>query len=211
MAIVDRKKLMEYVEAFRDLPTGNIADAMDDLGLENGVATGLHPIDRHMPRMAGLAVTVLQGPRRPGAGRERLTRHPKVMEETAQPGDVMVISVGGRVDACSWGGILSLRARKKGLAGLVIDGAARDINEMVEAGLPAFIRGATPRASHLVLETLTANQPIDCAGVHVRPGDIVVGDDTGVVFIPVEHAEKVLQAAREIKAREDRIVADLRG
>ena len=209
MSTIDEEKMKGYVEAFRQLPTGNIADAMEELGLENGVATGIYPIDRSMPPMAGLAVTVQQGPRRPGAGRERLTRHPKVMEEIARPGDVMVISVGGRLDVCSWGGILSLRAKRKGLAGLVIDGAARDISEMVEVGLPAFIKGATPRASHLVLETLTVNEPMDCAGVHVRPGDIVVGDDTGVVFVPVEHAEKILEAAQAVKEKEDRIVADL--
>jgi regulator of RNase E activity RraA len=210
MPSIDEKKLRGLVEAFRQLPTGNIADAMDELGLANGVATGLYPIDRKQPPLSGLAITVQQGPRRPGAGAERLTRHPKVLDETAKPGDVMVISVGGRVDACTWGGILSLRAKKKGLAGLVIDGAARDINEMAETGLPTFIKGATPRASHLVLETLAINQPINCAGVHVCPGDIVVGDDTGVVFVPQAYAERILRAAQAIKEREEHVIAELR-
>jgi len=209
VSTIDEATLKRYVEEFGKLPTGNISDAMDELGLQGGVATGLHTIDRSLPTMAGVAVTVCQGPRQPGAGRERLTRHPTVLDEVAKPGDVLVISVGGRVDVCSWGGILSLRARRKGLAGVVIDGAARDINEMVDTRFPVFIKGATPRASHLLLDTLTVNQPMECAGVQVRPGDIVVGDDTGVVFVPVEHAEEVLRVAQAVKEREDRIVAGL--
>jgi len=114
------------------------------------------------------------------------------------------------VDVCSWGAMLSLRAKKKGLAGLVVDGAVRDINEMVETRFPAFVKGTTPRASHLVLDTLTVNQPMECGGAQVRPGDIVVGDDTGVVFVPVEHAEAVLKAAQAVKEREEKTIAGLR-
>ena len=198
-----------YIEAFRQLPTGNISDAMDELGVEGGVATGIQSINRDLPIMAGVVVTVQQGPRRPGAGRGRLSRHPEVMDEIARPGDVLVISIGGRVDVCSWGGILSLRAMKKGLAGVVIDGAARDVNEIIKSGFPVFTKGATPRASHLFLETLSVNQPLDFAGVHVQPGDIVIGDDTGVVFVPMDHVEAVLKAAQAIKEKEDKIVADL--
>lgn len=209
MATVSETTVHKLMEGFRGIPTGNIADAMDSLGLLGGVAAGLHPIDRNQPHMVGRAVTVLQGPRRPGAGTDHLTRHSRVLDETARPGDVMVISVGGRTDVCTWGGLLSLRAKRKGLAGVVIDGAARDQNDMIASGLPAFVRGFTPQSSHITLDTLAVNQPINCGGVQVRPGDIVVGDDTGVIFIPVDRAQEVLEAARVIKAREEKLLREM--
>jgi len=209
MAAVSEATIQKLIEGFKEIPTGNIADAMDSLGLLGGVAAGLHPIDRNQPHMVGRAVTVLQGPRRPGAGTDHLTRHSKVLDETARPGDVMVISVGGRTDVCTWGGLLSLRAKRKGLAGVVIDGAARDQNDMIASGLPAFVRGFTPQSSHITLDTLAVNQPINCGGVQVRPGDIVVGDDTGVIFIPVDRAQEVLEAARAIKAREEKLLREM--
>ncbi len=209
MATVSEANVQKLIEGFRGIPTGNIADAMDGLGLLGGVAAGIHPIDRNQPHMVGRAVTVLQGPRRPGAGTDHLTRHSKVMEETARPGDVMVIAVGGRIDVCTWGGLLSLRAKRKGLAGVVIDGAARDQNDMIASGLPAFVRGFTPQSSHITLDTLAVNQPINCGGVQVHPGDIVVGDDTGVIFIPVDRAQEVLEAARAVKAREEKLLREM--
>ena len=210
MAAVSEATIQKLIEGFKEIPTGNIADAMDSLGLLGGVAAGLHPIDRNQPHMVGRAVTVLQGPRRPGAGTDHLTRHSKVLDETARPGDVMVISVGGRTDVCTWGGLLSLRAKRKGLAGVVIDGAARDQNDMIASGLPAFVRGFTPQSSHITLDTLAVNQPINCGGVQVRPGDIVVADDDGVVVVPRAIAEEVLQDAMAIDEVEARMTAELR-
>jgi len=191
------EKTQRLIEGFKKCITGQVVDAIEKLELSDATrcaAIGLQALDRTLPTMAGVAVTLLEGPRRVGTQGANLTKHGDVMREM-KPGEVMVTAAGGLLSSCNWGGLLHLEGMRRGIAGVVVDGAVRDVELMLRTKLPVFCKGSTPLACHLVMETLTVNQPIVCAGVHVRPGDFVVGDADGVCFVPPEFAEDVLNYA----------------
>jgi len=184
-------------EEFRKVSTALVVDAMELLGLSDftrAVTVGLSPLDTGLPTMAGIAVTQLEGPRRVGAGEAFLTQHGEVMRRM-HPGQVMVTAAGGLLSSCNWGGLLNLEAMRRGMVGAIIDGAVRDVDLMLRTGIPVFCRGAQPLACHYVMDTISIQQPIVCAGVQVWPGDYVVGDADGVVFVPADLAEDVLRVA----------------
>ncbi len=204
MVTVNRHKVEELLEGFRKCTSSQVVDAIEEMALPDATrcaAIGLQPLDRTLPTMAGIAVTMLEGPRRVGTKQLRLTQHGQQMRKMG-PNQVLVISAGGLVASCNWGGLLNLEGMRRGLSGVVVDGAVRDVNQIIKAKMPVFCKGSTPLACHLLMETLTINQPIVCAGVHVRAGDFVIGDDTGVCFVPPEFAEDVLKIALR-KAKEE--------
>ena len=130
--------------------------------------------------------------------------------EAAQPGDVIVIEQRTGIDAASWGGNLSLGAQLRGIAGVIVDGPARDIDEAQGYDFPLFARSRTPHTARgRIVETGT-NVPITVGDVTVSPGDYVVADGSGVVFVPAREIEAVLDAAEAIAARERAMVAALR-
>ena len=190
-----KQKLM--IEGFKKCITGNVIDAMEILGLSDfirAVTVGLWPIDRSLPTMAGVAVTQHEGPRRVGATGYHLTQHAEVMRKMG-PGHVMVTAAGGLLSSCNWGGLLNLEGMRRGMVGAVIDGVVRDVELMLRTKIPVFCRGTQPLACHYVMDTLNIQQPIVCAGVQVWPGDYVVGDADGVVFVPPDFADPVLELA----------------
>jgi regulator of RNase E activity RraA len=187
------------VQGFRKVTTAQIVDSMEVMGLPDftrAVTIGLWPLDRSLPVMAGVAVTQLEGPRRVGTKRSHLTQHAEVMRGM-KPGHVMVTAAGGLVSSCNWGGLLNLEGMRRGMVGAVVDGAVRDVELLLRTKIPIFCKGAQPLACHYVMDTLSIQQPIVCAGVHVCPGDYVIGDADGVVFVPPELAEEVLRLALE--------------
>jgi regulator of RNase E activity RraA len=130
--------------------------------------------------------------------------------DLAQGGDVIVVAAGGIVERALCGDMSATRFQAKGIAGVVIDGATRDVRGTRELRFPIFARGVTPRSNHYPqeLDHGAVNVPVVCGGVLVRPGDIIIGDDDGVVVVPLEMAEEIAQAAarplpgaREHKAR----------
>ncbi len=116
----------------------------------------------------------------------------------AQPGDVLVVSVDGFTDAGIWGEIVTVAAMQKGIRGIVTDGGVRDTMPIHKLGFPMFSRGISMKGTTKSTAG-TINQPIVICGVLVHPGDIVVGDNDGVVIVPLEEAEAILAAgiARE--------------
>ena len=120
---------------------------------------------------------------------------PKALE-VAQPGDIIVIDAKGSCNNGVWGDNRSRVAKAIGLAGVVIDGAFRDIEENEALGFPIYARANTCGRSTRGAKG-EVNVPISCGGVSVRPGDIIVGGRNGVVVIPLEHAEEIIQAAQE--------------
>ena len=120
---------------------------------------------------------------------------PKAIE-VAQPGDIIVIDAKGSCNNAVWGDNRSRVAKALRLAGVVIDGAFRDIEENEAIGFPIYARANTGGRSTRCAKG-EINVPIACGGVSVRPGDIIVGDRNGVVVIPLEHAEEIIQAAQE--------------
>jgi 4-hydroxy-4-methyl-2-oxoglutarate aldolase len=170
---------------------------MDKLGL-SGVAGGLHSVT--VPRkVAGVVLTVQFGP----ATGATASRHSATAAiDAAQPGDVIVVAVNGRLDAAAWGGLLSLAATLRGVSGVVTDGACRDVDEAIGLELPVYAAAATPLTARGRHGEVAWDVPVEVAGVTVRPGDLVLADGSGVVFLPAEHADGIVHAAEEVAARE---------
>lgn len=114
----------------------------------------------------------------------------------AEAGDVLVIDAKAYMDRSVWGGVQNLVATKRSFMAIVIDGVIRDSQEIRGSGLPVFCRGAIPAGPFKEIGG-NLNVPISCGGVPVKPGDIIIGDDDGVVVVPQEQAAKVLKRAKE--------------
>jgi regulator of RNase E activity RraA len=183
-----------------------VSDALDKLGL-SGVVTGIPRLTTDR-RISGCVVTVKleKDDGRPAASRHLGT----TAIEAAKPGDVIVLEQRSGVDAACWGGKLSLAAQLHGVAGVVIDGPARDTDEARGYGFTVFARSATSRTARgRIVETGT-NVPITVGDVQVSPGDFVVADGSAVVFVKAADVERVLDAAEVIADRERQMVADLK-
>ena len=184
-----------------------ISDALDTLGLA-GATVGLGPLWAVPAPVAGRVRTVLAGPRESGRPAQHIAA---AAIEAAGEGDVLVIANGGRMDVSSWGGILTLAARRRGIGGVVIDGACRDIAESEELGFPVFGRAVVPVSARGRIVQLAMEEPIQVAGTAVSPGDAVLADRNGVVFIPAADLDRVLALAERITAREHAMAEAVRG
>jgi regulator of RNase E activity RraA len=125
--------------------------------------------------------------------------------EQAAPGDVLVVATGGGTRAVV-GELFATEARRRGLAGIVIDGLCRDVRGLRAIGLPVFARGTTPRSGTTVSRG-PLGAPVACGGVVVAPGDVVVGDDDGVLVARAERLEAALEAAEGVARAERAILA----
>lgn len=118
------------------------------------------------------------------------------------PGDVLVIAARGNCESSCWGDYRSRLAALKGAAAVIIDGAARDLKGMKEAGIPVFARGVCCVAG-LKSGRGTVNVPISCAGAPVAPGDIIVADENGVIALSAQEAETAMANALAKRAQEE--------
>jgi regulator of RNase E activity RraA len=174
-----------------ELVTGQSGTMRHDMKLVTGKA------------MVGRAVTSLAKPAPPeGATPPLATRHSVEMIDAAKPGEVGVIVMEGTLDIAAMGNLMGTAAVVRGMAGMVLDGAIRDIWDIRRMGLTVYARSSTPRTAVGHYATVARNVPVECAGVTVRPGDIIVADEDGVVVVPQERAEEVLKKAQEIDDRE---------
>lgn len=139
---------------------------------------------------------------------DNLTLHAAV--ERAQPGDVIVADVGDFADAGHWGEILTVAARSRQIAGLVINGGVRDIAMLTVHEFPVFARAVSMKATTKRIRGLI-NHPIRCGGVDVSPGDLIVGDADGVVAISHEEISDVLKRSQKREATEADMMGQLRG
>jgi regulator of RNase E activity RraA len=119
----------------------------------------------------------------------------------AAPGDVVVVE-SGDLDYALAGGNVCAVAQRNGIAGFVLDGLIRDVAEVREMGFPVFARGVVPVPGGK-RAVLPLDVPVRCGGVPVRPGDLVVADEEGVVVVPAERAAEVLAEAEAKQARDD--------
>lgn len=131
--------------------------------------------------------------------------------ERATAIDTIVVANEGRSGMGSWGGLLSVAASARGVAGVVTDGALRDVDEARDLRFPVFARGATPRTARGRAHEVSCGEPVEIAGVPVSPGDLVLADGTGVVVVRWESAEDVLTKAEELAQREAEMGGRLRG
>jgi 4-hydroxy-4-methyl-2-oxoglutarate aldolase len=174
----------QLIEAFRGLGVATVYEAAGRVG---SVHPAIKPLARGL-RLLGPAVTVRCHPR------DNLMLHKAL--QVAQEGDVLVATTDGHPDAGYWGGLMATSAVARKLGGLAIDGCVRDSEEIIHMGFPIFCRGTCVRGTTKgVLGTV--NLPILFGEVPVRAGDLVLGDDDGLVVIPQADIEKVLAASRK--------------
>jgi 4-hydroxy-4-methyl-2-oxoglutarate aldolase len=188
----------ELVERLSRLDTCAVSDALDRLGL-TGVVLGIHPT-APPAKIAGRVVT-MKLVDRTSANSATTTHLGTHAIQAASPGDVIVIQ-HGRLDAAGWGGILAAGAKTKGIAGVIVDGAARDIDEAREMGFPMFAREAIPSTARGRIVEESYQEPVRIGRVDVSPGDLVLADGSGVAFVTADRAEEVIESAEMIAARE---------
>lgn len=186
-----RRLSAEEIDSWRDAEAAPLSDC---LNRAQAMDAGISPLSPDM-RVVGQARTV-----RCQVG-DNSALHAAI--NLAEPGDVLVADAGGFLGTALWGGLMTEAARKRGVAGLVIDGAARDFTDIVEAGFPCFARGVTPAGPHKNFGG-EVDGPIACGGIAVNPGDLVVADADGVTILPLARIEDTLVAYRALKERETR-------
>jgi 4-hydroxy-4-methyl-2-oxoglutarate aldolase len=172
----------ELVREFSLLPTATISDG---LGRHGALDVSIQPL-YHEISMAGVALTVLCYPG------DNVMTHRAL--EMVQPGDVLVIDDGDYTTGC-FGHRSAMLMRARGGVGAVMSGSARDARELRRDKFPIFCRGVSPRAPQKNTPG-SINVPVHVGGVVVHPGDIVVGDDDGVVVVPLAMAEAVLARSK---------------
>lgn len=189
----------DLLDRLRRLDSCAVSDALDTLGL-TGATTGVGPLWPVRETVVGRARTVTAGPPESGRPAQHIAA---AAIEAAGDGDVVVIANGARVDVSCWGGILTLAADRQGIGGVVIDGACRDIAESEDLGFPVFGRAVVPVSARGRIVQLAMEEPVPFAGTTVHPGDLVLADRNGVVFVPQQELTRVLDLAERIAAREE--------
>lgn len=192
-------KLDQRVERLRRIDCCAVSDALDKLGLK-GAVTGL-PQRSGEGRIAGRAITVKLGVGTPKAGP---TRHLGTTAiELGGPDTVIVVEQHSGIEAGSWGGLLSLGAKARGIEGVIADGPVRDIDQAMEMDFPIFSRALTSFTARGRIIELDTNVPVQIGTVTVMPGDYVVADRSAVIFVKEADIDRLLEAAEEIFAREE--------
>lgn len=204
------KKIIDEFLKLEDL-TPTVSDVLDMIGMPGAIpANVLRPLVQGS-RIAGPTVTLRNIPDRTTPHRGFTTRDfPRMGAERecyniGKPGDVIVIDGGGRTDRSNMGGLSATIAKTKGIAGNIIDGGARDCDTIRKVKYPVWARSETPISSKFRHEAIEINGPVTCAGVQVRPGDLVLADDSGVAFVPLELVEEVLEKAKEVVTIEEKM------
>jgi regulator of RNase E activity RraA len=190
------------IAGFKSTYPASVSDAVE-------IVTGRHGAMRHDMKLVsgtnlvGRAVTSLVRPAPAAQATPALsTRHSVEMIDEARPGEVGVIVMEGTLDIAAIGNLMATAALERGMAGVVLDGAIRDVWDIRRMGLTVYARSKSPRTAVGHYATVAKNVPVECAGVTVRPGDIIVADEDGVVVVPQEQAAAVLKQAQEIDDRE---------
>jgi 4-hydroxy-4-methyl-2-oxoglutarate aldolase len=193
---------VQGMSEFADLSTAEISDALDVLRLPGG-ALGICPV-RDGLRLIARAFTVRYVPTDviPGTVGDYVDDVP--------PGCVVVLDNAGRMDCTVWGNILTEVASSRGVAGTVINGVCRDVAASRQFNYPLFSRGCFMRTGKDRVQVEEVGGPVSLGDVRVRSGDLLVGDDDGIVVVPVGCEAEVLEIALRTREAEDRIVTAVR-
>lgn len=188
------------------LATSTLANALDDAGLHHNVIAAIKAVAPGM-RFAGPALTVREAAGDYGAYGSEDFKVGAILD-AAGPGDVIVVDLGGA--ACStWGGMASLAATVKGVAGLLVDGGVRDLEEMIAFDFPVFARHLVPTTGRGRLKVEAIGAPVQVDGVAVGPGDIIVADGTGAVCLPRAAAGEIVTRAEALQRDDEAAVAEI--
>lgn len=184
---------LAFIDRLAKLYTPVVADVLDRIGFRNqSFASRVRPLWPEA-KAAGFALTVQTVP-----AQSQNPEHPYAGElaavDSLQNGDVLVVSESG----CSfWGELLSTAAKYRGCRGVVLDGPTRDSQAILDMGFPVFHVGFHPADSLGRLDVVGHNLPIQCGGVLIYPGDLILADRDGVVAVPQAAAEETLRLAEE--------------
>lgn len=198
LQILQRRRQVpaQLVQAFKGLPVANISDCMTRM-------TAGGPRLRPMHKGGYLAGPALTVKTRPG---DNLMIHKALT--LAQPGDVIVVDAGGDLTNSLFGEIMVATAVKIGVAGVVLNGAVRDSEEIGEGGFPLYAAGVTHRGPYKDGPG-EINVPISIDGMVIHPGDLIVGDADGLLCVPFDDAENVLAATHRKMDAEKKMLADI--
>ncbi len=183
-ALVDRLRAVTGLSAA-------FSDELDRIGVRTVVPGAILPPLRTSDVVVGRALTLRYLPMRTVAGESRLA-HLTACEQ-ARPGDVLVIAAPRDASSSVLGGIAAAAIVAAGVAGVVVDGAVRDLDEIDASGLAVWARAATPITGRGRLDAAEINGALDVAGVAVEPGDIVVADRSGVAFVPADRFSELAE------------------
>ncbi len=194
------------IAGFKKTTVASVADAVDQVvGRRGYMSHDMRP--RVEGRIVGRAATALLKPASPERATPSLTaRHSVGMIDEAKPGDVGVIVIENGLDVAALGGLMGTTAKVRGMAGMILDAGVRDLEEIRALDLPVYSRSVSPSTTVGRFTSVARQVPVDCAGVQVNPGDIIVAGEDGVVSVPADRAGEVLKRAQEIDAREGKMV-----
>jgi len=195
----------EFVSRLNKLDSCAVSDALDKLGLKGSV-TGIHRFTTEL-RIAGRVLTVKLDR---AEGRSNTRHLCTAAIEAATPGDIIVVEQSTGLDAASWGGNLAIGAKMRGVAGVIVEGPARDIDDCRRLDFPVFARSHTARTARGRIVEVATGEPITVGDATVTPGDYVVADGSAVVFVAQSEIALVLEAAEAIVAREEAMAQALR-
>lgn len=194
----------EILKVLRKMSNTTISDALDKLKIK-GAITGILPVFSGA-KIAGPVFTIKEIARKADISEFRVTE----ALDQAKSGDVMIFDVGRHTEASTWGGLASLSAKIKGIEGVVVNGAIRDVDEIRELRFPVFARAVTPVTGKGRIAAISINTLIEIDGVKIHPEDLVVGDDNGTIIIPRERVEEVSRIALEINTNEEEVREKIR-
>jgi len=203
----------DVVEKLRKVSAATVTGLLARRGLRRATIFGTRPI---VPgtKMVGEAFTLRYIPAREDLDwtgtLDNLTDAQRVAIERVGSGQVLVMDARGDVSSGSLGAILATRLKMRGAAGVVTDGAVRDYVEIGASGLPAFCRAPHPGANKVIYHPADFDLPIGCGGVAVYPGDVLVGDDDGVVVIPRHLAAEIADEGADNELKEEFIMDRVR-
>lgn len=182
-------------EKLRTVSTATIATALFKRGLKNQFLQGVSPLRKEKPTMVGEAYTLRYIPAREDLNSIEVFKDPKHLQRVAveecPKGAVLVIDSRKDARAASAGSILATRLMVRGVAGMVTDGGFRDSAEIAELELPAYHHRPSAPTNLTLHQAIAINEPIGCGDVAVFPGDMLVGDDDGVIVIPSDIVDAI--------------------
>jgi regulator of RNase E activity RraA len=196
----------QIIAAFRQpsASTGNIADAVEEAtGARGFMYHDMKPIFK--AKIVGRAATALLRPVLKHDQRKYPNYALQILDE-AEPGSVLVYVLENGLEIAGMGNLMATTAKVRGLEGAVIDGAARDVEEVTRIGFPIYSRAISPATSVGRHVSVAKQIPVVCAGVTVKPGDYIVGDSDGVVVVPQEAAARVVELIAQYEDKESKMI-----
>jgi 4-hydroxy-4-methyl-2-oxoglutarate aldolase len=192
----------EFVARLRKVDCCAVSDALDSLNLK-GVVSGL-PQRSGEGRIAGQVITVKLGIGAAPAGPPRHLCTTAI--ETGGSDNVIVVEQRTGVEAGGWGGLLSLGAKARGIAGVIVEGPMRDVDQSIELEFPVFARSLTALTARGRISEQATNVPVQIGDITVQPGDYVIADRSAVIIVSQADIDRVLPAAERIAAKEEEMV-----